>query len=44
VILLENSNEWNFSPAKVGSSEKMRERKKERKRKKKGARIEKRMR
>jgi hypothetical protein len=38
VILLENSNEWNLSLAKEGSSKK-RERKKEKKRK--GARIEK---
>jgi hypothetical protein len=28
VILLENSNEWNLSPAKEGSSEKEREKKK----------------
>jgi hypothetical protein len=28
VILLENSNEWNLSPAKEGSSKKGRERKK----------------
>jgi hypothetical protein len=38
VTLLENSNEWNLSLAKEGSSKK-RERKKEKK--KKGARIEK---
>jgi hypothetical protein len=30
VILLENSNEWNLSPAKEGSSEKEREKKKKR--------------
>jgi hypothetical protein len=35
VILLENSNEWNLSPAKEGSS------KESEKKKKKGARIEK---
>jgi hypothetical protein len=34
MILLENSNEWNFFPAKVGSSEKRRERKKEKNEKK----------
>jgi hypothetical protein len=34
VILLENSNEWNFFPAKVGSSEKRREKKREKKEKK----------
>jgi hypothetical protein len=42
VILLENSNEWNLSPAKEGSLKK-REKKKERKMKrkrKKGARTE----
>jgi hypothetical protein len=38
VILLENSNEWNLSPAKEGSSKKN-ERKKERE--KKGVWIEK---
>jgi hypothetical protein len=37
VILLENSNEWNLSPAKEGSSKK--EKKEEKK--KKGVRIEK---
>jgi hypothetical protein len=39
VILLENSNEWNLSPAKEGSSKKERKKKREKK-KKKGARIE----
>jgi hypothetical protein len=39
MILLENSNEWNLSPVKEGSSKK-REKKKERKWEK-GARIEK---
>jgi hypothetical protein len=34
VILLENSNEWNLSPAKEGSSKK-REKKRERERKRK---------
>jgi hypothetical protein len=36
VILLENSNEWNLSSAKEGSSKRERERERER-----GARIEK---
>jgi hypothetical protein len=43
VILLENSNEWNLSQAKEGSSKKREKKKKERKRKK-GAMIEKRKR
>jgi hypothetical protein len=34
VILLENSSEWNLSPAKEGSSKKRERKKKERKRKK----------
>jgi hypothetical protein len=41
VIILENSNEWNLTLAKEGSSKKERERKKEREKKKKRARIEK---
>jgi hypothetical protein len=47
VILLENSNEWNLTPAKEGSSKRERERERERERKerkkkeKKGVRIEK---
>jgi hypothetical protein len=40
VILLENSNEWNLSPTKEGSSKKEIE-KKEIEKKKKRARIEK---
>ncbi len=35
MILLENSNEWNLSPAKEGSSKKKEKEKKERKRKRK---------
>jgi hypothetical protein len=43
VILLENSNEWNLTPAKEGSSkrERERERKERKKKEKKGVRIEK---
>jgi hypothetical protein len=40
VILLENSNEWNLSPAKEGSSKKReKEKKREKKEEKKGDKL-----
>jgi hypothetical protein len=41
VILLDNSNEWNLSPAKEGSSKKEREKKRKKRKREKGREKEK---